>query len=425
MKKYLLAGTSAFALALTAGAANAQSAPGKFDIKISGDAFFEGGYAANSTLKNDANGNRMSNGDFANRFRLSINPEATADNGLKYGATVRIRANAATGLVDGDRAYIYTSGAFGTVQGGVVAAPSDLTYVGAAADTQLIGIYDEWRAYSGHASTYAWGAWQSGGSATQGVQLLDSHLVDTKIVYYTPRFLGQSSTAGLQGALSYAPEVGGPTAAGAAAAGGANANVNTGVNRCNVYSTSCAGSFLNVVELTANYNETFGAIGVKGSAGYEFGSAPKADVAGKTYEDLKSAQAGLQVSYMGFAVGGGYVWGGKSGYSNAALINGGTAYSSKDQQAYNVGVQYTTGPLVGSFRFAEETGSNALGTAGGFHVVNVADTQTLDTYTTGVMYTVAPGLRTGLEYTYFKNTDTDTTHNDKGSVVLARGIVTF
>ena len=121
MKKYLLAGPSAFALALTAGAAKADSTPGKFDIKISGDAYFEAGLISQSHDTNQgAAPNHNTSGDFINRLRLQINPEAKADNGLTYGAKVRIRANASDGRVDGDKAYIYMSGAFGEVQGGVV-----------------------------------------------------------------------------------------------------------------------------------------------------------------------------------------------------------------------------------------------------------------------------------------------------------------
>ena len=231
MHKYLLAGTSAFALALTAGAANAQSAPGKFDVKISGDAYFEAGlvsmtkdYASDTGAKNSA-------GDFVNRFRLTINPEAKADNGLTYGVVARLRANGAAGTIDGDRAYIYTSGAFGTLQAGVVNGPSDATYVGHPQDWQLLGNYDQWKYYAGYTGSnasadvsstagkggvqhWAWGQWGNGSSGagaavgSEGMQVLHSHDIDTKLVYYTPRFFGSTATSGLQGAVSYAPHVG-------------------------------------------------------------------------------------------------------------------------------------------------------------------------------------------------------------------------
>ena len=457
MKKYLLAGTSAFALALTAGAANAQSAPGKFDVKISGDSYFEAGLvSATKDYVNDT-GAKNTAGDFINRFRLTVNPEAKADNGLTYGATVRIRANASCGLVDGDRAYIYTAGAFGTLQAGVVNGPSDATYVGHPQDWQMLGNYDQWKYYVQSATTsnanetstgrngsaaWAWGQFGSGSSgaaaapASEGMQLLHSHDIDTKLVYYTPRFFGSTPTSGLQGAVSYAPHVGSLFDGGV--------SVNTGVSR-SPFSGACVldssgnaataggcqqvSAFKDVYELTANYNETFGDWLVKGSVGYTGGKAEKYGTysSGDTnnYNDLSSFQVGALVGYnpWNVQIGGGFVDAFKSGYRKANTV-GGTDYT-KDQYSWNVGGQYTWGPAVFGVKFLEQVDAGDLITTG---------SRTLDSVTAGGMYTVAPGLRTGLEYTYFSAKSdlsldpyAGSTGGTKqtGSVVLVRGIVSF
>ncbi|MEI7609424.1 MAG: porin [Rhodospirillaceae bacterium] len=459
MKKYLLAGTSAFALALTAGAANAQSAPGKFDIKISGDAYFEAGFVSASLDKDTANRSYSSN-DFINRFRLEINPEATADNGLKYGAKVRIRANSGDGRVDGDKAYIYLSGAFGSVQGGVTYGPSDVTYVGHPNDFQIVGNYDQWKYYVPSAATggvsstaagrggvqqFAWGQYGNGSSAggaapaSDGMQLLHSHDLDTKIVYYTPRFFGKSAATGLQAAVSYAPQVG------SALDGGVSVNTSVGRNsNIGAAITDSAGlsqqvlAFRDVYELTANYVETFDKFTVKGSVGYEGGNTMQSSTATvgaatdqTRYNDLQSFQIGAQVGYeidsvQKVAIGGGYVNNFKSGYRKANL---GTQDFSTDQTSWNIGGQYTYGPIVAGVKYLAQKDAGDLLTAGN---------RTLNSITAGVMYTVAPGLRTGLEYTNFEaksdlsldntaNSGSLTTGSKKqtGNIVLVRGVVSF
>ncbi len=457
MKTYLLAGTSALALALTAGAANAQSAPGKFDIKLTGDAYIEGGYVGQQQHLN------AGGVDFENRFRLVINPVATADNGITYGAKARIRANSAAGTIDGDQAYVYVSGNFGEFRGGVQYGPSDVTYVSHPQDWQLLGIYDQWRSYvpalNGSSNTskvplgytnaggnsvmpgtttgYAWGQFNGGAVATSGVQLLDSHNIDTKLVYYSPRFFGLTPTSGLQAAASYAPR-NGDVASG-------QLSVNTDVNR-QIYTPGGATSlqrvyFDDTYELTANYNETFSGVLVKASAGYAGGSAHQDSGIGgaAAYSDLESFQFGGQIGYANFVLGGGYVWGGKSGYTKAPWVSAnGSAKSSvfipgyvraqtKDQTAWNVGGQYTFGPWVFGVKYLEETDAGNLAYTGN---------RTLGAVTAGTMYTVAPGLRVGAEYTHFDatsnvpavaayNTTSTANANDSGDVILLRTVVNW
>ena len=468
MRNYLLTGTSALALVFAAGAANAQTAPGKFDIKISGDAYFEAGFIdhTHDTSTAGAPGgvdNRSVN--FTNRFRLVINPVATADNGITYGAVARLRANSGdlgagpyhgtAGLIDADRGYIYVSGTFGTVQGGVAAGPSDNTYVAAPGDWQIYGLYDQWRAYtavvtgftglagqsksSGSAAPWATllgsstgaidaagavvgaGAFTGNGAvASSGVQLVGSHGIADKLVYYSPRFFGQSPTTGLQAGFSYEPN---------------SVAVLTGVDRAS------GSGFSDVYEATLNYVENFNGIGVKASAGYGGGTAQKGLVdpaIGGHANDLESAQVGLAVSYMNFALGGGYVWAGDSGV--ATVLN----YLGTSQDAWNVGGQYTWGPVVVGIRYQDTSSTQNKGVAGGFLAAGDKNghDRDLDALTAGVLYTVAPGLRTGLEYTHYEYSDHNnftgkttngigggvapfTAGHDSGDVFLIRTAVTF
>lgn len=379
MNRYLLAGCAAVALSFAAGSASAA-----FELKLGGDAYFEAGFVGQDQ---DTNTRAL---EFRNRFRLVITPTAKADNGLTYGARLRVRANAGTALADGDRAFIFAEGAFGRVEAGVVNGPSDQTYVGHPQDYKILGLYDQYRAYVNHGTHPG----IAGGFApgTESVQLMRSSGAGTKINYFSPRF------SGFQLGLSYMPRTD---------------SVLTDVNR-NEYGAGAAGyaaSFQDVYEVTANYTGEFNGVGVKLGAGYSGGSATNDGPApAARYENLSSWQAGLQLSYAGFAVGGGYVWGGESGQQKGAAI------FRDDYSSWHAGVQYTTGPWVvgASYQYTEDAGSTAN-----------ADSRELNAYTLGVLYTVAPGLRTGLEYTYFDADNETGTNDDDGSVVMLRSVVNF
>jgi len=463
MRNYLLAGTSALALALTAGAANAQTAPGKFDIKLTGDAYIEGGYV-DQKLGQNAGGV-----DFENRFRLVVNPVATADNGITYGALARLRANSSAGTVDADKGYIYVSGNFGQIQGGVVYGPGDYynNSVNHPMDWQMLALYDQWRSYvgNGNASTtasrvptgytttgtnnqaagygpgtnagYAWGQFNNGAVGSNGLGLLDSHNNDTKLVYYTPRFFGTTPTTGLQGAVSYAPRNGDSSSG--------QTSVNTDVNR-SLYTAGTINTlqrvyFDDTFEIVANYSDTLNGVMVKASGGYAGGSAHNDAPGGgvNAYHDLQSFQFGAQIGYADFIIGGGFVWGGKSGYTDAKWVNeaGTEKYAAcpvgvactttklKDQTAWNLGGQYTLGPWVFGVKFLEESDAGNIAFTGD---------RTLGALTLGTMYTVAPGLRVGGEYTHFEAQSNvpamyavapSTSNNDTGDVILLRTIVNW
>ncbi|BAI73264.1 hypothetical protein AZL_026260 [Azospirillum sp. B510] len=388
MNRYLLAGAAAAALALGAGAANAQA---KFEVKIGGDAYFEGGYVGQDL----DSGTRST--EFRNRMRINIIPSAKADNGLEYGARLRLRANGNDRNTDADRAYMFAQGSFGQVRLGVTDSFNDDTYVTAPMDYLALGIYDGLPAWINTTGT-------NGNNINSGVAntvtksgniISPSVVVDgnaTKIVYYSPRF------AGIQFGASYTPR---------------NDSSNTDINRTKPVASAttgnASGTFTDIVEVGANYNNTFSGVTLKASAGYFWGQAI-GNSAGSNYKDLNAWQAGAQIGYAGFALGGGYVDYGKSGQNKIRSV------FTEPTRNWNVGAQYTTGPIVVGLNYKNGRDAGSQTTAG---------ERELQVYEIGVGYTVAPGLTVQAQYDYFKVNNDASAQDDKGNVVILRSVLAF
>ncbi|AWK86059.1 porin [Azospirillum thermophilum] len=395
MNRYLLAGSAAVALALGAGAANAQA---KFEVKVGGDAYFEAGFVDQDRDQG------LRSTEFRNRMRLVVTPTAKADNGLEYGARLRLRSvggGSAGRTTDNDRAYIFAQGTFGQVQLGVVNSFNDQTYITSPQDYLPLGIYDGVTAWIGGAATgnapLFRGADIGGGLASLNGSLLAQSLTvennATKLVYISPRF------AGFQAGFSYTPR---------------NDSSNTDVNRVKpVISSNYNTTFTDLVEVGANYVNNFGGVDFKASAGYFWGKAAD-DVAGTNLKNLNAWQVGAQVGYAGFTVGGGYLDYGKSGQNDV------TGLFTESARVWTAGVQYATGPIVvgANYKEGKDAGDVAIRGNRKLQVVEV-----------GVGYTVAPGLTLQAQYDYFKvDTDLSTAtvdRDDKGNVVMVRSVLAF
>ena len=210
-------------------------------------------------------------------------------------------------------------------------------------------------------------------------------------------------------------------------------------SHCFLISTSNSGqqttNFQDVYELTVNYVNTFSnGFGIKGVVGYTGGSAASDAVGGIGYNDLESFNVSGRLAYQNFELGGGYVWGGKSGYTRAPFVNTisgptsntpsrttGVRTNLADQDSWNVGGQYTWGPMIVGISYQEMSDAGNVGFNGN---------RTLDFINAGITYNVAPGLQAALEYTHFENTsDVPATvavpTRDAGNIVLVRSIVKF
>ncbi len=361
MKRSLVLGCAAVALAAGCGSASAQS---KFDILVGGDAFFQAAYVDQDR---DA-GQRTT--EFSNRVRVTFTPTAKADNGLEYGARLRIRAvgSGSGSTTDNDRAFMFVNGSFGSIQAGVTNGLSDDSGVIGPNVDGIEGSPD------GFVTTFYTFPGLGGAGALPYVlgslRTLESGDASTKLVYQTP------TIAGFKLGAAYTPVM-----------GSSNTNINRTKNTTN---------YRDVGEVQGTYTGVVGPVSVEGSVAYQFG---KADLRGT--EDLSSVHAGLTLGYGGFKIGGSYAFSGDSGYTkNSRGID--------DAQVWLVGVQYTTGPFILAANYTDAKGidSNYAGVNARTHL-----------WQAGVTYTVAPGLTTGLEYSYFDN-KVGTLNNDANVFLL-------
>jgi hypothetical protein len=371
MKRFLVIGCAAVALAAGCGTASAQS---KFDVVIGGDAFFQGAYI------NQKNDSGLRSGEFANRFRLNITPTAKADNGLEYGGRIRIRAASNDRRTDADRAFIFANTSYGTLQAGVVNGLSDefgiigpnVEGVAGGPDNNTVNFLNGVNNVTGASLV------ELLPSTTNNFRALASGDVGTKVIYLTPII------AGFQGGVSYMPR-----------SGDHNTSVNRGKNNGGYL------AFQDVVEVGGVYRNEFGDFAVEASAFYQFGQSVSDATTATSFEDLSSVHVGANVGYGGFKVGGSYAYSGDSGYDRS-LAN------KERQDIWIVGAQYTTGPLVLAANYSHSRGNdNVTGTIPG----------KADLYQAGVTYTVAPGLTTGLEYS-FVDYETKLTPAQTGGISL-------
>lgn len=406
MNRYLLAGCAAVALAMGSGAANAQA---KFEVKVGGDVFWEWGW-----VDQDRDAGLRST-EMRNRFRVNIIPSAKADNGLEYGARIRIRAdnnNANGRTLTQDRAYIFAQGGFGQVRLGTSNTFNDETIVSRPIDYLPFGLFDQALAHIG--GSQALGA--TGVAANAGADIAGGNLVTlnagsmawptfgdvaTRVVYFSPRI------AGFQLGASYTPR---------------NDDSQNSVNRLKTGTATATSTFQSSMqdlwEVGANYDAKFGGFGVKAGAGYYGGQASDAVGGGASFKDLRAWQAGLQVSFAGVALGGSYTDFGKSGLNKSSAI----APFQERANVWQLGAQYTLGPIVvgAGWSRGQDSGS-----------VTVAGKRKLDVYEVGASYTVAPGFAVQAQYDYFKaDSDLPFTaatgdRDDKGSIVILRTTLAF
>lgn len=399
VNRYLLAGCAAVILSTGAGAANAQA---KFDVKVSGDAYFEAGY-----VSQDLDANTRST-EFRNRLRVNVIPTAKADNGLEYGARIRMRANSGADNLrnmDADRAFIFAQGSFGLVRIGVSNSFSDETYVTAPSD--YVSAFVEqpvfWVGPNNNINGTTGGSLAFGAVQTTRNTIIYPALAveanSTKIVYFSPRL------AGLQLGASYTPR---------------NDSSNTDVSRSQYTASSAAntmgtGIFEDIWEVGANYNNSFGGVSVKASAGYMGGSAV-AGAPGIAYNDLSGWQAGVTIGYAGVTIGGSYTDFNRSGERQSFAVAAGGVPSTEAQRNWTAGVQYASGSFVvgANYKFGADAGRTD--TPGSRHV---------NVYEVGAGYTVAPGLTLQAQYDYVDTKGEVSALDDKANVILVRSVLAF
>ncbi|WP_298374117.1 porin [Azospirillum sp.] len=380
MTQVRLCGVAAIALAAIGG--STANAAQKFDIILGGEAYFEAGVVGQS-LKS---GQRST--EFRNRFQLKVSPTATADNGLEYGARFTLQAAANDRTITDDGAYMFVKGGFGQISAGVLGGPSDGTGVIAPSDWGTGGVDGSYAAFLGNTGSNV-------PSMTTNLKAFKTGDAGTRLLYASPRF------SGFQAVVSHQPKTG---------------NFHTSVDRSKTVETTDSfrtGGYSDVYEGGVNYADTLGDVTIAGDA-FVIGGQARNTSAGTRFERLSSYHVGLSAAYGGLKVGGSYAYGGDSGYisrsSNARATDRGA------QDVWTVGAQYTTGAYTLGLGYLRSKDAGDL-TARGDRRFNLV--------TTGLRYTVAPGLALGAEYNHFDLKSDTTSQNDRGNIVLLRSTLVF
>ncbi len=427
MNRYLLAGCAAVALVLGSGAANAQT---KFEVKVGGDVFAEWGY-----VDQDKDSGLRST-EMRNRFRFNLIPTAKADNGLEYGARIRVRADTGTPNSTGgrtlaqDNAYIFVQGGFGQVRAGTAHTYNDETgIVSRPIDYLPFGLYDQAASWINGAGNNGLIGGGNGSTLANGSMLWPTFGdVATRIMYISPRF------AGLQIGGTYTPRNDDSqnsinrqsNVAGTGFLGGVSTT--TGGVTSNVGGVaSFQGSMQDMYEIGLNYDQKFDAFGVKLGGGY-YGGRASDNTNGASFKNLNAWQVGGQFSFAGFAIGASYTDWGKSGLTKLSsyqldsrvVTSPRASIYKSDATTLNVGAQYTTGPIVigAGWMRGEDSGD-----------LRVSGKRRVDMYELGASYTVAPGLAVQAQYDYFDIKNDQSTaavdRDDKGSIVILRTTLAF
>ncbi|PWC57697.1 porin [Azospirillum sp. TSH7] len=383
VRSALLLGAATLSLVsvMAAGPASAQS---KFDVVIGGDAYFEAGY-----VDQDRDAGLRST-EFRNRLRLLVTPKAKADNGLEYGARLRLLAengtsNARTATYD--RAFLFVNGSFGVLHLGVENGPSDDSGIIAPSDWGTGGVDGSFPSWLGNSAANS--------PVTIGnIRALISGNPATRATYWTPEI------AGFKLGASYQPS---------------SDSSGTDVNRSKfaLASANRTGAYRDVYEVGGTYTNNFGGVAVNASLFYLGGKAKDSSITGASFDDLSSTHAGLTVAYGGLKVGGSYAWSGDSGYAKSSTAG---IVSREKQDVWTAGAQYTFGPttLGVGYLNAKDAGDLTVRGRTKFELITV-----------GAKYVVAPGFAIGPEYNHFKLSSDVAANSDKGDMFLVQANLAF
>ena len=222
--------------------------------------------------------------------------KTTLDNGIQFGVQVQLEAEQCGDQID--ESFMWMSGSFGKINLGSENAASYLMGYGSVAASH-------WSAgVNSPGSRFHTTGGNAAGFNTTNAQLTSDA---EKITYFTPRM------SGFQLGVSYTPERAQDIASYAGPAGNAD-----------------AGDQSEVVEIGANWTGKMGgtSVGVSGS----WGEASE-EVSSVTGDDRQEITLGVKVSMNNITVG--------ARFNND---NQGTAGSSTDREAWQVGVRYKSGP---------------------------------------------------------------------------------
>lgn len=390
MKKILLATTALIA-------ATAFAAPAKAELQVT-----VGGFAAFQAAMFDNDTANSSDSDFQSEAQIAIHADATADNGLQYGAKVLLDASTSD-TSNADEVSLYLAGAWGRVEMGDDDGASELVvFAPTVGIGQINGSYDD------YVSTTAQAHFVND-RGDHNFTALDSD-DSTKVTYFTPKF------SGFQAGVSYAPEY----QYGVANVAGLAVLTNTAGETVTMTNDSTLAS--DIFEAGLGYDGEFNGVAVKVGGNFITGEAI-ADfdpVTGgvQAVEDLTAWSLGGQIGYNGFRFGGGYASNGDSFQADGV--------GSDDVTSWNVGATYENGPWGVGVSYLDtdyDTNAVALTAASAFGLGGVGGDYTA--LAMGGTYTVAPGLTVGADLAFFDRNATGTANDEDGYVVLTDVTASF
>ena len=356
MKKYLL-GTTALATAgLMAGMASDAAASERIKVGINGYHQQWGVYAdqdidTKATAAGARNQIKTSPVDQKHNSEICFNGESTLDNGITFGLNVQLEANTSGDQID--ESYLYVqSDSMGRLIIGDENNAGYLLHV--TAPNGGISI-DSGDMISDDFFENTTGAdWFDTSLGTTNLRFNDND--SGKFTYISPRF------AGFQLGASYIPQF---------EPGGGDDN--SGIYKSTLAGVRTEDKQRNGVAVGANFREDFGGFGVQASLGWL--GAQTSD------NDLSAANAGLQLSFAGFSVGGAYV---KAFGGTKSVDATGAEASEFDGDGWTAGGAYEIGPYKVGITYQRGVNDGFDGGGGDFRLdqANISGT-----------YQFGPGIR--------------------------------
>ena len=366
MKKFLYGTTALVASGMVAGAASAAE---PISLGLSG-------YYTSVLAFSDDDAPGTGDTSVKQDAEIIFSGSTTLDNGLTAG--VEVTMEAATSADQIDEHYAYLEGSFGRVEiGSDDGAAFKMGYV-APFPTDGHGVDTPGFLHISRAS-----------SRTSALITMSADA--NKITYFTPRF------SGFQLGFSYTPEID-PVAVGAAGQPGlvfGTPGTGTGGGPAFGVRSSVNGGIEDILEVAGNYWGKYEDVEIGISLAYAQGdresagiTAGGAGIAPAVSGDPEAYHAGISLSTAGFTVSG--AW-----YESEDLVPGvgvaGAGRPGLDEEAWNLGVIYETGPWKVGVAYLDSDTDTPAGTALG------GELSLLDL---GAQYTLGPGVAIGADLTF-------------------------
>ncbi len=336
----------------------------------------------------------------------------TLDNGLKVGVDIHLEAGGHTDMTTDtiDKSYVYIQGGFGEFIIGTNNNGTALLHVTAP---DAAGNWNQGGMMSGNYSLAKPSAVnEMGGGNTTAIQTANN---SEALTYVAPTFYGLTVGA------SYLPHPG--------------LEDTRGVTNLNTVATNASGTvvggFQEVYGAGALYANTFGGVGVKVSAGAIQGRLDSNSVAAINATWVEQAY-GTQLSYAGFTLGGSFRTqranttndvGSASANNGLASLGAVTTQgngSLGNGRAYDVGLQYATGPYAVSFAYFNSHVVSSIDYATGAH-------DAVDLYQVSGKYNLGPGvdILASAGYMTYNSADAGLANNNSGWAVMSGLDLTF